>query len=1040
MSNPEIINARIIHHAESKEKALGFTLRTYPGEEALAPYWDLITKLKAFVYDKKDPKNYEKLKEARKLFLELKKRLFEDAKQPLTVAYRSAKVTRLNRSVGSNAYRVDYESKAPTMEWCVFAHNLSEIFSFDWHVAGADRASGTKAIECMLIGVMYRILNRGLKVVKGCVSWLYGGFAASAAHMKKDKIILCESKVMKAHEKIMWFGWTAKEFFSRTVCTGADVWKARANLIRPYVEVFQTADGKPINLKDVLLVADVEKVFHAANARTIGGKDHYKDGPANIAKILGDGEFISLVPLLKEAQGTGFGFKGLVVDGSSSVEYLCNSLDMSIDKFMDIVVKDIDGIDRRVGDYKLIAGAGVWKFDKMGYSSFAEFVENVDKLAIEYPGVDNLYVLRQTDEVEGEEHARHLNRTFLQQFIEMTAEDERKLTLRARKALKKQKTLRGSLQYLAETAKEESDRSAAGLLFYNAPWLALNKCVQDHLKTRFEKRQAETISGHIRTDGSYPYIAEDPVALLQCWVLGYDPNSKHLGVLRGDEASVPGLPDGKEFVMVRFPANYQTAKIMKNNPWQDAFSSIKSVMVLSVHSDVLIRQDGDCDGDEAGVYTDKTVIKLVCRMHEEYNPPVIVFPHGAKAKKVSMDTRDKFVGETAVALWRAKRYDSVGRYANLATKCAYISSIAKAVGDREKMDKALLWMSAASTGAILSIDQVKGNAVDDELIKWLDYEISPAVSAEMEYKMPFIFRYAKDMPEERCLPLDERNLNDSIAQLILADTGTFCFDPQGFVWNNEEAERCLTNHSVQTTSVRRAPVQSSFLLNLADNWFNEKNEKDAALFDEIRKGAPVGQAELLLMLWRNACALAFRMTGETLNDQRKQYYATCRDMMFDHADSAEWIRAADGHVFTKEEKHASVVNAAVRFALGLRKCSEQKELEGKTKKKTQDNCGSFAMFVLRIFAVDLLENITLNKPDGSKFNFDLNNLDLDNLGAEDDLTEDELYEAPSSVLPEPKPIPDTEITSYDDNMPQEEWIPLDDGTMWLADDDDQYYM
>jgi len=1036
----EVENVRPVAKAESKEKALGFTLRTYPGEEALAPYWDLITKIKSFVYDKKDPKNNEKLKEARKLFLELKKKLFADAKQPLVVPYRAAKVTRLNRSVGSNAYGIDYESKSPTMTWCVFAHNLSDIFNFDWHVAGADRASGTKAIECMLIGVLYRILDRGLRVVKGCVSWLYGGFAASAAHMKKDKLILCESRAMKDQEKIMWFGWTAKEFFSRTVCTGADIWKARANLIRPYVEVFQTADGKPISLKDVLLVADVEKVFHAANARTIGGKDHYKDGPADVSKVLGDGEFISLVPLLKEAQGTGFGFKGLFVDGSSSVEYLCNALGMSIDEFMDIIVKDIDGIDRRVGDYKLIAGDGVWKFGKMGYGSFAEFIDNVDKLAVEYPGIDSLYVLRQTDEVEGEERARHLNRTFLQQFIEMTAEDERKLTLRARKALKKQKTLRGSLQYLAETAKQEADRSAVGQLFYNAPWLALNGFVQDHLETRFEKRQAEAISGHIRTDGSYPYIAEDPVALLQIWVLGYDPNSKHLGVLRGDEASVPGLPDGKEFTMVRFPANYQTAKIMKNNPWQDAFSSIKSVMVLSVHSDILITQDGDCDGDKAGAYTNKTVIKLVRKMHEEYNPPVIVFPHGAKAKKVPMNTRNAFISETATALWRAKRYDSVGRYANLATKCAYLASIARANGDGKTMEEALLWMSAASTGAILSIDQVKGNAVDSDLINWLDYCISPAVSKAMQYRMPFIFRYAKNMPAERCLPLDERNLNDSIANLILTDTGSFDFDPQGFVWDNAEAERCLTNHRVQTTSVRCAPVQGSFLLNLADNWFNEKNEKDAALFEEIKKGAPVSQAELLLMLWRNACALSFRMTGETLKDQRKQYYATCRDMMFDHADSAEWIRTADGHVFTKEEKHASVVNAAVRFGLGLRRCSEQKELEGKTKKETQDNLGSFAMFILRVFAEDLLENVKLNEPDGSKFNFNFDDLDFDNLGSEDDLTEEELYEAPLPNLPVVKEIPDEEITSYDDNMPQEAWVPLDNGTMWLTDNDDQYYM
>lgn len=960
---------------ETKNKADGFNLRTFSGRELLKPYMDyILAVLNVDVRDEED------VLHARRMWAELKLALAADANKPFTVQRRTGRVTRLNRSILADIIGIDYRSKVPTRRLCVVEHKFQAWLDPELTVAGPSLTAALEDIDAVQKSLYTRLQACGLLVTNpDGTSTLYGGVAASAGHQKQEKLLMADASLMKTHAKPIWFGNSMEQFLNTANCTGADIWKARANMLRPQIQPLRTADGDKLYLHDVLFVNDVEKTFHLTNARVFGsGYPLYRDGECDVSKTLGDGAIISLVALEMQGQTTSYGLKGFCVDGTSSLVHLAEKLGVSVQDVLDRRVQDMDGVERRVGDYKLICGAGCWKFDKFGYSSIASFIQMVDELAVTYPGINQLHLLRQADDVEGEVRPRHLTRTLIQQWMFMRGDEERRITKKTRVFLKDSKTLTGALRSLTEDLKDEDECSDVAKVFRAAPWLACNSSVQNYLQLRWERKQQDAAGGKLRTEGQYPYITEDPVAMLECWLLGKDPNAEDLGVLREGEISLDGVRANRDVLCVRFPANFLTAKVLTNKPYGTVYASCGNVAILSVHDDILIRQDGDVDGDEMAIIYDKTAISMTRRMLTEFHPPVIVFEHGSKAQKQIFGTRAKFCREVAMALWRAKRHDSVGLYANLAMKAGYLASIAYTDGDQKAMDRYLLQMSAASTGAILAIDQVKGNAVNPQLIRYLD-SASRQIRNAMDHHMPFVQQFAKKgYAAEQCLEEDDRNICDSMAGLILRDTGSWEFDTQGCFWNSTEATRALLNHAVPATSVRRAPVCGSFISQLAANWFNDENSTDAAVFDQIRKGAPVGQKDLLLLLWRNACSLSYRMEGATLNEKRAEYYAAVRDMVFAQADSAVWTRTSDGHVFSEEEKRVNCVNAAICDALEL--------VHGNGLDANQK--GSYAMFILRVFAKDILANLQANQPDNSRFSLDgltLDDLDLDSHNEEDDL-------------------------------------------------------
>ena len=1038
-----LMNGRLSNKAEKREKALGYSLKSSPKEELWRDDLETILMLKEYRPGKDTPP--EEINNYREMVKRLDNRIFS---RKFTVRQKMGRIVRLNKSAISEVVGVDYENRKPTEKLVIIEHGVQELFAFNPKLFANDFTVGMEMLMDFQRRILRKLVEEGVTVLGAVNKTVYGAVASSSAHQKQEKVLMVRSNELKAHKEFFWFGDSLNGFATRTQMTGAERLKATANLIRPWMKPFITKKGQIIKMKDVLFVKDVERVYIIKNGRRIGSLEgrRYVDGPDKEPKIVGDGAIVSLEELAFQGQGSSTGLKGMVIDGTSSIIAVCEKYGMTIEEFMNCEVEGLDGKLHRIGDYKAIAGEGCWKLDK-AFSSFDSYMEWLEKMAKRYEGIDNLYLLRQAEEVEDEEKVRRLTKSLIQQWMWMSAAEIRKLTKKARFDLKRAKSFSESVKKLAALWKEPEERTAVEKLFAMAPWLVMNPVIQMYLKEQWNRKLIEAASCKFRTIGQYPYIMQDPVALLEVWVLGKDPNADDLGVLKGDEVSVADVPDGKEVLCVRFPANFLTAKVMTNKACRKEFASLNGVMVISIYSDILIVQDGDVDGDEMCVIYDKLAIQLTKRMNEKYNPPVVLFAHGSKAARHGYANAQEFLHDIADALWRAKRYDQVGIYANLAMKCAYLAAVYEAEGDTKRRDLALLWMSAASTGAILAIDQVKGNAVDEGLIDWIDViqksvrkafkEIAAKLGvSKIEQSIrqnPFAHFYneaAKRRPVEMmtCLPENPNNFVDRISGLILRDAGTWeDFDNQGVVWNAEAACEAMLDHSMPVEmKVKYGVVTNELIETLGDNWFKfaaKAGEVDATLETrkKLKAGSQLGFKEFMLLLWRNESSMAYSMEGRQLWEKKEEYYGVCRELIQMFLASGNWVNEyaksfAKGYEFSMAERWTITVNAVIRDAL---------ELAGNN---GVDKKGSYAMFCLRVFAPEVLQNLKKNRLDNTRF--------LVHEGIMDELLEEmdfekaketlELFEdAPEEASETPEDMPPMSEEDLLDMIAQSEegWIP-----------------
>lgn len=1027
--------------AEIREKAKGFNCRTYEPDELWRPYLALIEAIKVYRPDYRitvlqtelkyceDDKRYdeikaelawriaadeEALKLARSNLEQLKNQLFVDA--PLKVHRSEGRVIRLNRSLASDILKADYESKRPTDNVLVLNHDTQNTFDFNWKVFADKKEDGEKAKDDFQIEVMNRLGWRGVEAVNkdGESKSLFTVVGASAAYQKADKVLMGKTKCLKEHERMFWFNKTMNEFVTSMETTGAEFWKARANMLRPWMKPFELKDGTLMKFRRLLIVKDVEKLYKLLNARIIGKQEDgslYKDGAAEFKAVLGDGAILSIRELKFQGQCSGALIKGFLADASSSIEALCKKHSISFKKFLDSEVEGIDGKMHRLGDFDAICGEGCWKGDKV-FESFEEYGEWVDEMAKTYEGFDNLYLLRQAEEIEDEEKVRSLTRTLIQQWMFMSDKEIAMLTSKARKQLKKGKTFSGAVAKLAALFRSEEERTDVNRLFEKCPWLVMAPAIQNYLGESWTRKQTVYASGKFRTEGQYPYIMQDPVALLEVWVLGMNPDDPSLGIVEEGYVSCADVPEGRKLLVVRFPANFLTAQVRRNAAYSKAFTSLNGVMVLSIHDPILIIQDGDVDGDEMCVIYNRLAIELTERMLKKFNPPAILFKHGGKPDHKIAGSKQAFVKEMMTSLWKAKRYDSVGLYANLAMRCAYLASICLKQDKMEWVNRYLLWMSIASTGAIIAIDQVKGTSVDQDLIKEIE-KISMQVNKAMrklamnagcagaEPRMnPFIQFYVaaakrKPISMETCLPVNEDNFLDRMSKFILDDTGAWDdFDGEGVVWNAEAAKKTLMS-GLPMAMVPKAKITKEMIELLGDNWSKLRAktseeravDKTAPTLKKMETGEEVGLQEFAQLLWRNESAMAYVMEGRQLWEKKEEYYEVCRKLLWMLLEAGDWTKPKGNYEpefeFTMEHRWELLVDNLVQDALELR-------FESKLEKK-----GSYAMFIFKLIAPDLLKRAERSKVDFECFSLEIATMDniIANIDKEFVEEELELFEA-----------------------------------------------
>ena len=950
---------------KEKEKLEGFSIRTFSGTNVLTEYLSIFSELNNWrpyrgTDDKIRAKNMAKRIELSEKAAELIHRCAEDYNKPYSVKKNTGRVTRLSKSLASAWFGIDVDDPKVHEQWIVVELSIQELFHPHWMIFSDEEKEGLEKIEKIQKVFQRRYQHNGIVVGDK----QYNIFAASAAHQKKERSIATSRELNENLKDVIWFGTTESHIINEMKVDGAEIWKSRANIIRPYVATLTHKDGTAVTLPRCLVVKDVSRLYVHENGIEIGGNHNgkrYRKGRIETPTLLGDGMAIALTELNLYGQFTGYGLKGCIVDGKSALEAFCKKHNIS--DWRELMVEDVDGNMVRLGDYDIIFGVGCWKFDKY-HVNWTAYTQKVAELVNKYPGLDKIRILRQIDDAEGEEKVRRLTRSLIQQWVYMRNNDVKKLTERTINSLRERETFEGIFGILAELNVPEEDRSPLAKLFMVAPWLILNENVQQWLCESWMKKRNEAMANKLRTSGQYPYIVQDPVAMLEVWVLGLDPNSDDLGVLKAGQISLDRVPDGEEVLAVRFPANFQTAKVLTNVACLEAFASCGNVAVLSIYDDILIRQDGDVDGDEMCIIYDKLAIALTKRMIRDFDPPVVIFAHGdgVNLNKTIPGSKAELNKKMADALWRAKHFDKVGEYANCARDCAYLASIAYEEGKMDQVDRWLLAMAAASTGAILAIDQVKGNQIDESLVSWIE-SIEKAVNKAMDYKSPRTQAYLKGISLNECLGWSKA-CTDKIGQTIEENCPEYKFYSEGYDWNREAAWRALVGNR-ELTSIRTATVQNEVLTSLSQNYFQEKMvsckpeemeeyELDSKTLDAIKHNQPVGQKELAVLFWHNSMALSSKLEGRTLQEKSEEYYPMVFDCLCKQANASKYVHK-DGHPYTEDEINDLVAIYLAVDGLEMH-VRNGKVLDNQIYKASK---GKWVRFCLRI-AAERLTNIIRN--------------------------------------------------------------------------------
>ena len=892
---------------------------------------------------RKKAENQAALQEARKLWVgHILAKLKADGKEakPLALNREDGRITRLPETQLSKMLGIDASERGVKDELVVIHHAIEELLtSVHWKLWADNQAEAEKAIGQFARALYRRIAVRGIMVDEEMYRFVF----SSASHQKDEKAVFIQEDLAKVHTKYLYFGMDL-ETFCQHAMTGAGFLKAMANRTRPQAATLTRKDGTPLTVFDILAVKDVKRIYHHGKALAIGGNwddKAYKYGPVDNPVIVGDGQIIALTELNLYGQLNGEGWKGLVHGSESVITKICQRYNLTREEFFDLHVETFDGRHVRLGDFAIICGEGCWKFDKM-FGSFAEYLGWIKQLMPIYPGIERLSILRQLDDEEGERKIRRLTRSLIQQFVWMDNNEVDQMIAPSVQRANSLKTMEGALRLLAGLDKPEEDRTDLEHLFEEYPWLVCAPQVQRYLESRYNSRLRDGMSNRLRTKGQYPYIIQDPVALLEIWVLGKDPNKDDLGVLDAGEISLEGVENEREVLAVRFPANYLTVRTLVNRPYSTVFASCANCAVLSIYDDILIRQDGDVDGDEMFICYDQLAIKLAKRMIAEFDPPVIVFEHGSKAQATAPGSANAFWAGIGDALYSAHHNGQVGVYANLARDCAYLMSAAYYANDDAAVQQLMLWMAAASTGAILAIDQVKGNAISETLIGWLE-GIKADVKAAMGYKQPYTQQFLKkDVTWEDCLPPHNDVLTDRIAIRFAEQTDEFDqFDGQGYEWDASKAMADLqtpgTCFAVRTNVLKDEIVQS-----LRDNYFNDEtmldgSEMDAKFLALVKAGKEVGLKDIVLFWWHNERAMQNRLESK-FSEAQEDFYTHCRECLLDFAVSNKKPNG-DGSVRKTADEMRSLYMTLLNMALELRKGNGVDDPEGR-----------FTMFILKVIA------------------------------------------------------------------------------------------
>lgn len=883
--------------------------------------WDeynhLFSIISAVEYDESGDLDPDYLANATKAFNSVIRKAHSEKNTPISVDWNKLVVNTAKQSILSNIMQIACGKRLATRNMISVSHRLFQtiLARMPWQVADLNQMNAIRRMELLQKLVMYRMVYAGITIVDAVGGTeRYGFIVATPSQQKCGGMYMGNARIMSLEhvQRALNFGRTFKTFNEEVPSDAVEWLKANALSATP-------AEPTEYSIRDIIVMPAVKVKHMFKNVCRIdenGVITHLDE--AELEQELIDGQMLTLVT----GQARGWCIKGLGIGLYAEL----------IDP--DAVVIDIDGKERRIGDAVAICTDSCWKAKKF-FSSYSEFCDVAEELAEYIPGFDKLWIVREADELDedGEEvdYGRRLSRQATQQWVHATTAQLLNLTRRSRNSLNKMKTYDGLVRLASEQAKPLAKRSDLAGLVEALPELVLTDGMQDWAATKYEKKQLDAAASRLNVPGNYPFIAMDPVAMKQVLVDGRNPLEEGLGVLQAGEVCNMKYKDGQKLFAVRYPANYQTAVVLKNRRI-DIFAALGEVAILPMYGDTIIREDGDFDGDEMMFSPDELIIRLTEQMIDEFHPELIDFPHGKKAKMDVWGTRENRFEQIAEALWRAMRYNEVGIYSNMAVRCMHL----------HKMEECIMM----HVMAILCLDMVKGAEVSAKLIETAE-KIRASINTLCNGAMPYnqIFRDKRKGITGRKYLAPSNDTVDTISRMIMT-TGDYSFDAEGHELFN--AWKLMTDGGSDITRMGTLPEElaQAFVESYSRS---DVNTDDLAVYRKIKNGERIGVAELMQAAATNEASMVYTCDGDTVNDKKAAYRELIREIAF--------ALGRDSGL-TDEELKSRVVNWAAKIAVtgaGAR--------HGKTAR--------YSMFVMRVFAIDFLRNVERNNGVAAEDSFEV---------------------------------------------------------------------
>ena len=855
-----------------------------------------------------------------------------DSGKPLPIEKDSAIISNMKQSLLYDLCGVLYNTKQITPSIVTLEHDAVNLIT-NRSVNQKEKEKFSKYIDMILV-------HNGIEFD----GKHYVMLSSNNSQLKVGKCVFVLEDVMKRTLSALEIA-TIEEINAAGGDNGSEYLKRVAVKATPSSVLFDD-EGNDVKVSDIIMMPDVEveRMFHSVFEidPVTGTRNFYKYGKLSVT--LFDGQFLIFKSWMPSGQYRGYDLKGFGIQSTHVLEYLISIGELD----PEATFTDIDGKVWRVKDLfgKILATKSIWKGNKLGLT-WSETVARLLKLSEKYPTIASLRIVRSAasetaiegeDEVDdlihevAEPEVRYMSRQANQQFLFATDSEI-------------QNWIKGSVRHINKNmdalkfAKNfAGDNEVLNAVVDLYPEIMASDQVMYDAHAKYISALQNAARGRIRVHGVYPYICMDPVAMIRILVGGSDPETEK-GIIPANNVCVGNFENGVELYTVRYPANHIVGKVVRNMVL-DVFSEVGDVAVLSVNDDLIVRMDGDFDGDEALFTDDKFVIEQCKRVYSNLNVPLITFAHDKAARFAVDGDRKNLMNSVAASLYNGQKFNLVGIYSNLACKILAKLNINS---DRNAIRAALQECAYAHVGTILVIDAVKTGKIPEGLANMLNG--MNKANRRMPWNQRFTGGIHKVWDDPRWDTQKEgRSVADRIARAVFNGTnnGEFNYDKHGMDFD----VRMLMNSEFGSNTFSGV-VDNEVLKSI------KYDKQDSAVAKAIKAGEKVKPQELMLFLFKNAAALERSLSeNPDSDDVRQEYYHTVKQIMMDLDERQNVWQLANSFIANAFEVKR-LDDGTVKKLKSNKVCTR----EDATELEIHAEKGRYVRFILNVFADEVLANL-----------------------------------------------------------------------------------